>query len=398
MSTAWTRRSWPRPEPPEDRRREQRVAHALIRNPGAARLVLAWGTVAAALALGRGLSWEPGPDWLAGLTFTWVIFVMFWCAFGVIERAEHLAEALGEPLGTLILTLSIVTIEVGLISAVMLGGDANPAVGRDTMFAVVMIVLNGVVGLALVIGGLRHHEQSYNLPGALAYLIVIIPLAVIALVLPRFTTTTAAGTLSTGQAIAFALCTVVLYGIFLAVQTGRHRGFFVEPGERPEDIPHAGLPADPERRAAIRRTSSCWWRRSCRSCCCRRRSGRSSTGASWRRTRPLALGGLLIALIIFTPEGVSALRAAHRNELQRTVNLCLGACLLTVGLTVPAVLTIGLVTGEDVVLGLDGTGIVLLALTLVLSMVTFSGSRTTVLEGAVHVVVFLVFLVLIFSP
>ena len=352
----------------------------------------------AALGLGKGLYWDPGPDWLAALAFAWVIVVMFWCAFGVIERAEHLAEALGEPLGTLILTISIVAIEVGLISAVMLGGDANPTVGRDTMFAVVMIVLNGVVGLALLIGGLRHHEQSYNLPGALAYLIVIIPLAVIALVLPRFTTTTEAGTLSAGQAIAFALCTLVLYGIFLAVQTGRHRGFFVEPGERAEDIPHAGLPADPERRAAVRRDTLLLVATVLPIVLLSKTLGAILDRGLVEADAPVALGGLLIALIIFTPEGVSALRAAHRNELQRTVNLCLGACLSTVGLTVPAVLTIGLVTGEDVVLGLDGTGIVLLALTLVLSMVTFSGSRTTVLEGAVHVVVFLVFLVLIFSP
>ncbi|HMN99781.1 MAG TPA: hypothetical protein PKD59_10230 [Miltoncostaeaceae bacterium] len=352
----------------------------------------------AALGLGRGLSWDPGPDWLAGVTFVWVIGLMFWCAFGVIEHAEHLAEALGEPLGTLVLTISIVTIEVGLISAVMLGGGANPAVGRDTMFAVVMIVLNGVVGLALLVGGLRHHEQSYNLPGALAYLIVIIPLAVIALVLPSFTTTTDAGTLSTGQAIAFALCTLALYGIFLAVQTGRHRGFFVEPGERTEDLPHAGMPHDPEWRAMVKRDTILLIATVLPIVLLSKTLGvildRGLVGAD----APLALGGLLIAMIIFTPEGVSALKAAYRNELQRTVNLCLGAGLSTVGLTVPAVLTIGLVTGEDVVLGLDGTGIVLLALTLVLSMVTFSGSRTTVLEGAVHVVVFLVFLVLIFSP
>jgi len=323
---------------------------------------------------------------------------MFWCAFGVIERAEHLAEALGEPLGTLVLTISIVAIEVGLISAVMLGGDANPAVGRDTMFAVVMIVLNGVVGLALLIGGLRHHEQSYSLPGALAYLIVIIPLAVIALILPRFTTTTGAGTLSTGQAIAFALCTVVLYGIFLAVQTGRHRGFFVEPGERAEDMPHAGMPHDPAWRAMVKRDTILLVATVLPIVLLSKTLGVILDRGLVEADAPLALGGLLIAMIIFTPEGVSALKAAYRNELQRTVNLCLGACLSTVGLTVPAVLTIGLVTGEDVVLGLDGTGIVLLALTLILSMVTFSGSRTTVLEGAVHVVVFLVFLVLIFSP
>ena len=291
-------------------------------------------------------------------------------------------------------------IEVGLISAVMLGGDANPTVGRDTMFAVVMIVLNGVVGLALLIGGLRHHEQSYNLPGASAYLIVIIPLSVIALVLPRFTTTTEAGTLSTGQAIAFA-----------AVHRGALRDLPGGPdgaapgvlrGGRGAGGGHRRTPALPARPGAA-------GRREPRHAAAGRdgpadraavedRWGRSSTAAWWRRTRPLALGGLLIAMIIFTPEGVSALKAAYRNELQRTVNLCLGACLLTVGLTVPAVLMIGLVTGEDVVLGLDGTGIVLLALTLVLSLLTFSGPRTTVLEGAVHVVVFLVFLVLIFSP
>lgn len=353
----------------------------------------------ATLGLGRGLSWDPGPDWLAAVMFVWVIGLMFWCAFGVIDRAEHLAEALGEPLGTLILTISIVAIEVGLISAVMLGGGANPAVGRDTMFAVVMIVLNGVVGLSLLVGGLRHHEQSYNLPGALAYLIVIIPLAVIALVLPRFTTTTDAGTLSTGQAIAFALCTLVLYGIFLAVQTGRHRGFFVEPGERVEDMPHAGgMPHDPAWRAMVKRDTVLLVATVLPIVLLSKTLGVILDRGLVAADAPLALGGLLIAMIIFTPEGVSALKAAYRNELQRTVNLCLGACLSTVGLTVPAVLTIGLVTGEDVVLGLGGTGIVLLALTLVMSMVTFAGSRTTVLEGAVHVVVFLVFLVLIFNP
>jgi Ca2+:H+ antiporter len=352
----------------------------------------------ATLGLGRGLSWDPGPEWLAALAFVWIIGLMFWCAFGVIERAEHLGEALGEPLGTLVLTISIVTIEVGLISAVMLGGGANPTVGRDTMFAVVMIVLNGVVGLALLIGGLRHHEQSYNLPGASAYLIVIIPLSVIALILPRFTTTTEAGTLSTGQAIAFGLCTVVLYGIFLAVQTGRHRGFFVEPGERAEDMPHAGMPHDPEWRATVKRDTILLVATVLPIVLLSKTLGVILDRGLVEADAPLALGGLLIAMIIFTPEGVSALKAAYRNELQRTVNLCLGACLSTVGLTVPAVLLIGLVTGEDVVLGLDGTGIVLLALTLVLSLLTFSGSRTTILEGAVHVVVFLVFLVLIFSP
>ena len=174
--------------------------------------------------LGGGLSWKPASAWVAALVFVWLLVVMLWCAFGVIEQAEHLADTLGEPLGTLILTISIVVIEVGLISAVMLGSDANPTVGRDTMFAVMMIVLNGVVGLSLLVGGLRHHEQSYSLPGASAYLVVIIPLTVVALVIPSVTTSTTGGTLTTGQAISFSALTIVLYGIFLAVQTGRTAG------------------------------------------------------------------------------------------------------------------------------------------------------------------------------
>jgi Ca2+:H+ antiporter len=364
-------------------------------------MVVAWATVAVVLTLGGGLSWKPASAWVAALVFVWLLVVMLWCAFGVIEQAEHLADTLGEPLGTLILTISIVAIEVGLISAVMLGSDANPTVGRDTMFAVMMIVLNGVIGLSLLVGGLRHHEQSYSLPGASAYLVVIIPLTVVALVIPSVTTSTTAGTLTTGQAIAFSALTIVLYGIFLAVQTGRHRGFFVEVGEDAAAAP-APVPA-PDTHAPVVDGTVAQHTLLLLTCVLPIVLLSKTLGGILNRglvatDAPLALGGLLIALIVFTPEGVSALKAAYRNELQRTVNLCLGAFLSTVGLTVPAVLMIGVITGEDVVLGVDSTGLVLIALTLVLSLLTFSGTRSTVLEGAVHAVVFVVYLVLIFSP
>ena len=165
----------------------------------------------------------------AGL-FIWLFAVILWCASGVVEEADHLAELLGEPLGTLVLTLSIVIVEVVLIAAVVFGSEGASTLGRDTMFAVLMIVLNGVVGLALLLGGLRHHEQAYNLQGAVAYLAVIIPLSVIALILPNFTQAEPVGSLTTTQAAFFSVFTVVLYGIFLVIQTGRHRGFFVESG------------------------------------------------------------------------------------------------------------------------------------------------------------------------
>jgi Ca2+:H+ antiporter len=175
---------------------------------------------------------------IESVLFIWLLGVILWCAFGVIVAADHLAEMLGEPLGTLILTFSIVAIEVMLISTVMLGGGA-PTVGRDTMFAVMMIVLNGVIGLSLVVGGLKHHTQDYSLPGASAYLSVIFPLVTIALILPSVTTSTREPTLSTPQSILFGLATIVLYAIFILIQTGRHRDLFVHGPSEEHDVPPA---------------------------------------------------------------------------------------------------------------------------------------------------------------
>jgi Ca2+:H+ antiporter len=272
----------------------------------------------------------------------------------------------------------------------MLGGGA-PTVGRDTMFAVTMIVLNGVVGLSLVVGGLKHHTQDYSLPGASAYLSVIIPLVTIALILPSVTHSTDEATLNSTQSILFAGATIVLYVIFIVIQTGRHRDLFVhgpiEEHEVPDPTPReigkwvvlliaGALPIVLLSKSLDKVVDK----------------GIEALGA------PMALSGVLIAMIVFTPEGISALKAAYANQLQRTVNLCLGACLSTLGLTLPAVLIIGLITGETVILGLDPTGMVLVLLTLLLSIVTFSGPKTTVLEGAVHLLVFFVYIVLVFSP
>lgn len=363
------------------------------------RLIAGWATVLAFALAGDELLGNLDPLLASLALFAWILGVILWCAFGVIAQADALAELLGEPLGTLVLTFSIVVIEVMLISAVMLSGDANPTVGRDTMFAVMMIVLNGVVGLGLLIGGLRHGEQSYSLPGAAAYLAVIVPLSTIALVLPD-ATARADGTLTTFQAVAFSLFTIGLYGLFLTIQTGRHRGFFV--GAEGQATGSAGSAAPttaaaPDRRAVVRHTLLLVVT-ALPIVLLSRPLARVVDHGIAALDAPLALSGVLIALIVFLPEAVTALRAAAANELQRTVNLCLGAFVSTVGLTVPAVLTIGLVTGKTVVLGVDPSGIVLIALTLVMSMLTFSGPRTTVLEGGVHLLLFLVYLTLVFSP
>ncbi len=156
------------------------------------------------------------------------------CIFGVVRHADHLAELLGEPLGTLILTISVILIEVALIIAVMVQGVADPTLARDTMFAVIMIMMNGMVGLGLLAGGIRHVQQEYNLEGARAYLAVLIPLSAVALVLPNRTVSSDAGTMNFWQAMFFSIATILLYAIFLGLQTMRHRGFFVAPGEEEE--------------------------------------------------------------------------------------------------------------------------------------------------------------------
>lgn len=361
------------------------------------RLAGAWATVAA-MQFGDPMKLVGSHPVVTLALFGWLLGVILWAAFGVVHEAEEVAERLGEPLGTLVLTLSIVIIEVALIGAVMLSAGHVPTLGRDTMFAVLMIVLNGVVGLCLLVGGLRFHQQSYNLQGASAYLAVIIPLSVIALVLPNFTTSSATGTLSLIQAIFFSAFTMALYGGFLWLQTGRHRGFFVPVSGKPgEDLGtplphHVRAPGSIATRVAMLVANILPIVLLSKHLAKLLDHGIAILGA------PAALGGILIALIVFTPEGISALKAVAANQLTRAVNLCLGAATSTLGLTVPAVLFLGLATGQPVVLGVSPANMVLLAVTLVLNTLTFSGSRTTMLEGAVHMSLFFVFLVLVFSP
>jgi Ca2+:H+ antiporter len=231
----------------------------------------------------------------------------------------------------------------------------------------------------------------------------------IALVLPNLTTTTVRGTLSPVQSGLFSLLTVALYGVFLWLQTGRHCGFFrpVETGSAPTDpqpadeayapatpMPHVGAGEAPTilRHVLLLLANILPIVILSKSLATLLDAGIAAFGA------PVALGGVVIAMIVFTPEAISALRAVHANQLTRAINLCLGAAASTLGLTVPAVLLIGVVTGQSVVLGLSSANMVLLTITLVLSTLTFSGTRTTILEGTVHLSMFAVFLILVFAP
>ena len=191
-------------------------------------LLIGLGTAAVFFTLGEQLNevtTHPLP--LVGI-FVWLFATILWSAFRVVRQADCLAIKLGEPYGTLILTLSAVSIEVVMISTAMLHGANNPTLGRDAIFAVMMIALNGLVGLSLLLGGLRYREQHYNIQGVNAYLNVIMALAVLGLVLPNFTTSTSGPTFSTEQEIFFAAVSLLLYAVFLLIQTLRHRGYFLD--------------------------------------------------------------------------------------------------------------------------------------------------------------------------
>jgi Ca2+:H+ antiporter len=360
------------------------------------RLAAGWAGVAAFLYAGQAFSAALATPAGAFALFVALLALIIWMAFGVVHEAEELAEFLGDPLGTLILTLSIVIIEVALISAVMLGAKSAPTLGRDTMFSVLMIVLNGVVGIGLLLGGLRYRVQEYNLQGAGAYLSVIIPLSVIALILPNFTVATGVGTLSKTQALFFSLCTVVIYGAFLLVQTGRYKDFFTDP-RAPSEQAVTAAAREGEGMFVLRHTALLVANVLPIVILAKGLAQVLDVGIV-RLGAPAALGGVLIAGVVFLPECVTALRAISANDLTRAMNLFLGACASTLGLTVPAVLFIGIVMDQTVIFGLSPTNMVLLATTLMLSTLTFSSQRTTLLHGVVHLCMFFVFLVLIFDP
>jgi Ca2+:H+ antiporter len=353
-------------------------------------------TTAVFLAFGQTLLADLShPVWFT-LMLSWLLLIMLVSVFAVVRHAECLAEKLGEPLGTLVLTLSVTGIEVMIIVATMSTGHGSPTLARDAMFAVVMIVLNGMVGLTLLIGALRYKEQDYNLQGANAFLAVILPLAVLGRVLPNYTVSSPDQTFSPLQAGFLTLVSVALYGVFLTIQNGRHRAYF--------RVSRPAVPANSQRRRLIvHEVYSVPYHVSLLLAYMAPLVILSQhlavpidftigvLGA------PVALAGFLIALLVLAPESLGAVRAALANDLQRSVNILLGSVLATIGLTIPAVLTFGLLAHKTIILGLDPVDITLLSLTLVLSTMTFSSSRTNVLLGAVHLLLFFAYLLLIFQ-
>lgn len=313
--------------------------------------------------------------------------------FSAVHHAEVVAHRVGEPYGTLVLALAVTVIEVALIVSVMIAGGPDKAgLARDTVFAAVMIICNGLVGLCLLSGGVRHFEQGFQLQGALAALAVLAALTTLSLVLPNFATTLPGPVLSNAQLAFAGVASLVLYVSFVFVQTVRHRDYFLPENADLED--HA---APPSRQIAIVSLgllvlSLVGVVGLAKVLTPTIEAGVAFVGA------PKAVVGIAIAALVLLPEGLSALRAARSNRLQTSMNLALGSALASIGLTIPAVAAVSLLLDQPLLLGLGGKETVLLGLTLLLCVITLGTGRTTVLQGIVHLVVFSAFLFFAFVP
>lgn len=308
-----------------------------------------------------------------------------------VHHAEIVAHRVGEPFGTLILALAVTVLEVGLIVTLMFGSAEGAAtLARDTVIAAVMIILNLLLGVCLLIGGLKHGEQRFVQPGVSAALAVLSALTVLSLVLPNYTVSEPGPVYATPQLIFVAIVSLILYGTFVMVQTVRHRDYFL----RPESDPTSGGDVGATHVSRRRAQASAALLVVSLGAVVLLAKGLSTPldNAVAAAGLPKALVGVVIAALVLAPEGIAATRAALANRLQTSLNLALGSALATIGLTIPAVAVVSIMVDLPIALGLTGKGTVLLLLTLLVTTQSLATGRTTVLQGMVHLVIFGVYL------
>jgi Ca2+:H+ antiporter len=319
--------------------------------------------------------------------------ILIGAVFAAVHHADVIAHRTGEPYGTLVLTVAVTVIEVALILSVMLAGSGNPELVRDTVFAVLMIVCNGLVGLCLIFGGFRYGEQGFQLSGTNSYLVVLMPLATLALILPNYTVSAPGPFYTPLQLSVVSIVTLVLYAVFLYVQTIRHRDYFLSDAGDSDASDHAAPDASQfwesvmlllVALAAVVLLAKSF--------------AGSLEGAVAKLGAPKSVVGLLVAVLVLLPESLAALRAARLNDLQKSLNLALGSSLATIGLTIPAVTVLAIWLKQPLALGLHISETIMLVLTFAVSLVTFGGGRTNILPGFVHLVMFGIYVFLIFAP
>lgn len=332
----------------------------------------------------------------AGWPLILVAIGLLGSVLSAVHHAEVIAHRVGEPFGTLVLALAVTVIEVALIVSMMLaGGESTNSLPRDTVFAAVMIILNGIVGICLLVGGRRHFEQRFQLKGVSAALAVLASIVILTLVLPNYTSSREGPFYNPSQLIFIAVSTLVLYAAFTLVQTVRHRDYFLPPPEHRAD---EDLHAEPPTTRAtlisfiillvalvvvVLSTKKI-----------------SPVFESWLMVAgaPKSVVGIAIAGLVLLPECIAAVRAAAANRLQTSMNLAMGSALASIGLTIPTVAIVALILDWPLALGLDEKSTVLLMLTLFVSVFSLGTGRTTLLHGVVHLVLFATYLFLSIVP
>lgn len=326
---------------------------------------------------------------LAGPFLVVVALALMASVLAAVHHAEVVAHRVGEPFGTLVLALAVTLIEVALIVSLMLAsGPDGAALARDTVFAAVMIILNGMVGLCLLVGGLKHGEQQFGLNGVKAALTTLAAITVLTLVLPNYVESLPGPYYNNSQLAFIAVVSLVLYGTFVLIQTVRHRDYFLPAvGSEHEEV-HA---APPSLKVTL---ISGLLLLACLAAVVLLAKVLAPTieNAVDAAGAPKALVGIIIAAVVLLPEGLAALRAARNNRLQTSLNLALGSALASIGLTIPAVALLSLVSGLTLTLGLDVHSMVLLVLSLFVSVIALGTGRTTILQGVVMLVLFAVYL------
>ncbi|PTQ65906.1 Ca2+:H+ antiporter [Sphingomonas sp. PP-CE-3G-477] len=315
------------------------------------------------------------------------VIVLIGSVLAAVHHAEVIAHKVGEPFGTLVLAIAVTVIEVSLIVSLMLSNAVDATtLARDTVFAAIMIILNFIIGICLLAGAVRHHEQRFTLKGMTAALGVLAAMAVLSLILPNYTSSTQGPTYASSQLIFVAVVSLILYGTFVLVQTVRHRDYFLPSTDDKDD--HAAPPSGRATGIAfaallvalvsvvlLAKTLS-----------------PTIEAAVLGAGLPLTVVGVVIAALVLAPESLAAYKSARRNRLQTSLNLALGSALATIGLTIPSVAIVSLVLDLPLALGIDAKSMTLLALSLFVATLSLGTGRTTVLQGVVHLVIFAAYL------
>ncbi|MBL6739414.1 MAG: sodium:calcium antiporter [Synechococcus sp. BS301-5m-G54] len=357
----------------------------------------------AAIELGGTMTWllvQPTAMVLSGLVLLSSVVLLL--SNSVAAQADRVAELVGQPYGTLVLTGAVMTIELALVASTMLTGEANPTLARDSMFSVVMIALTGVTGLCNVIAALRSRSffvngrldssqlAAPNMLGALTYFDLITTMCVLALVIPNFSPSTSEANFSPAENAVLAVVALGVYIVFITAQVGSYRDLYTEVEGAQEGNAGSGkaeAPIDlPLGQATLLLAAGLLV-----VCLIAESMGRLIETGIHDLGLPSSLAGVLVALLILAPEAFNAIRAASQGEVQRSINTLYGSVVATVSLTVPAVLLLGAITGTDVILGLDPLNMVLLVLTL---MILNPRARLTGIEGMMKLVIFLFWILL----